>query len=33
MAARRLKNILVRLESYDSGGSISEAFTDRLGKV
>jgi Flp pilus assembly protein TadD len=25
-------NILVRLESYDSGGSISEAFTDRLGK-
>ena len=26
------QNILVRLESYDSGGSISEAFTDRLGK-
>ena len=25
-------NVLVRLESYDSGGSISEAFTDRLGK-
>jgi tetratricopeptide (TPR) repeat protein len=26
------ENILVRLESYDGGGSISEAFTDRLGK-
>jgi len=26
------ENVLVRLESYDSGGSISEAFTDRLGK-
>ena len=25
-------NVLVRLESYDSGGSISEVFTDRLGK-
>lgn len=25
-------NVVVRLESYDSGGSISEAFTDRLGK-
>jgi len=25
-------NVLVRLESYDGGGSISEAFTDRLGK-
>ena len=26
------ENVLVRLESYDAGGSISEAFTDRLGK-
>ena len=26
------EQVLVRLESYDSGGSISEAFTDRLGK-
>jgi Flp pilus assembly protein TadD len=26
------QNVLVRLESYDSGGSITEAFTDRLGK-
>ena len=26
------QNVLVRLESYDAGGSISEAFTDRLGK-
>ena len=26
------ENVVVRLESYDSGGSISEAFTDRLGK-
>jgi Flp pilus assembly protein TadD len=26
------QNVVVRLESYDSGGSISEAFTDRLGK-
>jgi len=26
------QNVLVRLESYDSGGSIAEAFTDRLGK-
>ena len=26
------ENVLVRLESYDGGGSISEAFTDRLGK-
>lgn len=25
-------NVLVRLESYDGGGSVSEAFTDRLGK-
>src|SRR6185436_10661950 len=25
-------NVVVRLESYDSGGSITEAFTDRLGK-
>jgi len=25
-------NVLVRLESFDSGGSISESFTDRLGK-
>jgi Tfp pilus assembly protein PilF len=25
-------NVVVKLESYDSGGSISEAFTDRLGK-
>lgn len=25
-------NVLVRLESYDAGGSINEAFTDRLGK-
>ena len=25
-------NVVVRLESYDGGGSISEAFTDRLGK-
>ena len=25
-------NVLVRLESFDGGGSISEAFTDRLGK-
>jgi len=25
-------NVLVHLESYDGGGSISEAFTDRLGK-
>ena len=26
------QNVLVRLESYDAGGSITEAFTDRLGK-
>lgn len=26
------ENVLVRLESYDGGGSVSEAFTDRLGK-
>jgi tetratricopeptide (TPR) repeat protein len=26
------QNVLVRLESYDGGGSISEAFTDRSGK-
>ena len=26
------QNVLVRLESYDGGGSISESFTDRLGK-
>ncbi|HKR23254.1 MAG TPA: tetratricopeptide repeat protein [Pyrinomonadaceae bacterium] len=26
------QQVLVRLESYDGGGSISEAFTDRLGK-
>ncbi|HET8782467.1 MAG TPA: carboxypeptidase regulatory-like domain-containing protein, partial [Pyrinomonadaceae bacterium] len=26
------QNVLVRLESYDGGGSITEAFTDRLGK-
>ena len=26
------QHVLVRLESYDAGGSISEAFTDRLGK-
>ena len=26
------QNVVVRLESYDGGGSISEAFTDRLGK-
>ena len=26
------ENVVVRLESYDSGGSVSEAFTDRLGK-
>jgi tetratricopeptide (TPR) repeat protein len=26
------EQVLVRLESYDGGGSISEAFTDRLGK-
>lgn len=26
------EHVLVRLESYDGGGSISEAFTDRLGK-
>lgn len=26
------EQVLVRLESYDSGGSISEVFTDRLGK-
>jgi Tfp pilus assembly protein PilF len=25
-------NVLVRLESYEGGGSVSEAFTDRLGK-
>ena len=25
-------NVVVRLESYDSGGSISEVFSDRLGK-
>jgi hypothetical protein len=25
-------NVVVRLESYDGGGSISEAFTDSLGK-
>ena len=25
-------NVLVRLESYDGGGSISETFTDNLGK-
>ena len=25
-------NVVVRLESYDGGGSITEAFTDRLGK-
>jgi len=25
-------HVLVRLESYDGGGSIAEAFTDRLGK-
>ena len=25
-------SVVVRLESYDGGGSISEAFTDRLGK-
>lgn len=25
-------NVVVRLESYDGGGSIAEAFTDRLGK-
>ena len=25
-------NVLVRLESYEGGGSISEVFTDRLGK-
>src|SRR6476469_4415716 len=25
-------NVVVRLESYDSGGSIGEVFTDRLGK-
>ena len=25
-------DVLVRLESYEAGGSISEAFTDRLGK-
>lgn len=26
------QQVLVRLESYDGGGSITEAFTDRLGK-
>jgi tetratricopeptide (TPR) repeat protein len=26
------ENVLVRLESYDAGGSISEVFTDRMGK-
>jgi len=26
------KNVVVRLESYDGGGSISEVFTDSLGK-
>jgi tetratricopeptide (TPR) repeat protein len=26
------EQVVVRLESYDGGGSISEAFTDRLGK-
>ena len=26
------ENVVVRLESFDGGGSISEAFTDRLGK-
>ncbi len=26
------QNVLVRLESFDGGGSISDAFTDRLGK-
>lgn len=26
------QNVLVRLESYDGGGSLSEAFTDRSGK-
>src|SRR5205085_8650268 len=26
------ENVVVRLESYDAGGSIIEAFTDRLGK-
>jgi lipopolysaccharide biosynthesis regulator YciM len=26
------QNVVVRLESYDGGGSISEKFTDRLGK-
>src|SRR5262249_17217006 len=25
-------NVVVRLESYEGGGSISEAFSDRLGK-
>lgn len=25
-------NVLVRLESFDGGGSVAEAFTDRLGK-
>jgi len=29
---RPAANVVVRLESYDGGGSISEAFTDRLGK-
>src|SRR5258705_13922499 len=26
------QNVLVRLESYDGGGSLSEVFTDRSGK-
>src|SRR5262245_8472839 len=26
------EQVLVRLESYEGGGSVSEAFTDRLGK-
>lgn len=29
---RPAANVIVRLESYDGGGSISEVFTDRLGK-
>jgi Tfp pilus assembly protein PilF len=29
---RPAANVVVRLESYDGGGSITEAFTDRLGK-
>ncbi len=32
MGGAPAQQVLVRLESYDGGGSISEVFTDRLGK-